>query len=66
MEDLALDRAALEDVTLGGVELVEPGGQQSMDRRRYGDVRLVLLGEHRHHLFDEERVARRGVEDPVA
>ena len=62
VEDLALDRAALEDATLGLVELVEAGGEQRLQRRRHLDFRV--LGRHRQHLGDEERVAGRSVCDP--
>ena len=64
VEDLALDRAALEHPALGLVELVEPGRQQRLQRRRHVDV--PVLGGHREHLRDEERVAARSVGDPLA
>ena len=64
VEDLALDGAALEHPALGLVELVEPSRQQSLQRRRHVDVRI--LGRHREHLRDEERVAARGAGDPLA
>ncbi len=64
VEDLALDRAALEDASLGRVELVEPGGEQGVQRWRHDDVALGLVG-HRDHLLDEERVAARGARDSL-
>ena len=37
-----------------------------MDRRRHGDIPFRLaLGDHRHHLLDEERIPGGGFEDPV-
>src|SRR5579884_1303426 len=55
VEDLALDRPALEDVALGELEIVEPRREQRVDRRRHDDVARRRLGEHREHLLDEER-----------
>ena len=43
VEDLALDRAALEHAALGRVELVEPGREQRLDRRRHDDVAVRRL-----------------------
>ncbi len=65
VEDLALDRAALEHPPLGRVELVEAGREQRLQRRRHLDLVSRLTG-HRQHLADEQRVAagRRG--DPRA
>ena len=54
-----------EDAPLAGVELVEPGREQRLDRRRHRDVAAVL-GPHRHHLLDEEWVAAGRFEDPLA
>ena len=39
VEDLTLDRAALEHPALRLVELVEPGRQQRLQRRRHLDLR---------------------------
>ena len=64
VEDLAFDGAALEHPALGLVELVEPRREQSLQRRRYVDV--SVLGRHREHLRDEQRVAARGAGDPLA
>src|SRR5262245_1645283 len=70
---LALDRAALEHVSLRGLQLVEPGGEQRAESGRDDDVALFLAGK-RKHLGHEERVpasrscdltAQIGV-DPVA
>ncbi len=66
VEDLALHRAALEHASLARLELVEARSQQRLDRRRHRDVPHPLLGEHRNHLLDEERVAAGGLEDPLA
>ena len=65
VEDLALDRAALEHAPLGRLELVETGREQRLQRRRDDHVALRLAG-HRQHLLDEERVAARGASDPLA
>ena len=64
VEDLALDGAALEHPALGLVELVEAGRQQRLQRGRHVDV--AILGRHREHLRDEERVAARRAGDPLA
>jgi hypothetical protein len=64
VEDLALDRAAFEHVTLGGLELIEARGQKRLDRRGHRYL-AALLGD-RQHLLDEERVAAGRVEDPAA
>ena len=56
MEDLALDRPALEHPPLAGVELVEASGEQGAQARRHLDPGSHLTG-HRQHLGDEERVA---------
>ena len=65
MEDLAFDRPTLEHAALGRVELVEPRGEQRLDRRRHRDV-AAAVGHHRDHLLDEERVAARGLENAAA
>ena len=71
MEDLAFDRASLEDGAVLAAEPVEAGGEQSLDRRWQGELgqlarrrqRAVpaeqqpLVDEHRDHLLDEERIA---------
>ena len=60
VEDLALDRPAFENVSLGRVELVEPRGKERLDRRRNGNrASVVGLLDERQHLLDEERVATR-------
>ena len=48
------------------VELVEPGGEQRLDRRRDDDVLARRLADHRHHLLDEQRIALRRLADPLA
>ena len=65
MEDEPLDRAALENASLAGVELVEPRGEQGLDRRRHRDLAAVFRG-HGDHLLDEEWIASGRLEDPVA
>ena len=63
VEDLALDRCALEHGSLGLLEPVEAGRQERLQRRR--DDHLAVAG-HRQHLADEERVAACCVRDPLA
>ena len=63
VEDLALDRAALEHPPLRRVELVEPRREQGFQRRRHLTSSPDSLG-HREHLADEERVAGGGGGDP--
>ncbi len=65
VEDLALDRAALEHRALVRIELVEAGRKQRPQAGRDGDVAFGLAC-HRHHLGEEERVAARGMGDPCA
>ena len=66
VEHAPLDRAAPEHVPLDGVELIEPRGQQGLDRRRHGDGVIRRLAHERDHLLDEERIAFRRVQDPRA
>ena len=63
VEDLPLDRAALEHGPLGLLEPVEASRQQRLERRR--DDHLAVAG-HREHLADEERVAACRARDPLA
>ena len=56
VEDLALDRAALEHRPLRCLELVEACREQRLQGRR-NDHLTFRLGGHRQHLLDEERVA---------
>ena len=57
VEDLALDRAALEHGPLGRRELVEPGGEQRLERRRDDHLAApVAVVRHHQHLADEQRV----------
>ena len=65
VEDSALDRAALEHATLGRLELVEPRGEQCLDRPRHGDLAVARVLDERDHLLDEERVSFRRVADPL-
>ena len=72
VEDRALDRAALDREPLALAQLVEPRREQHLDRVGNGDPLEVeverpaavrtqepAVDQHRHHLFDEERVAFR-------
>jgi hypothetical protein len=77
-EDLADDGRALQHVALCGREAVEPRCEYRLDRGRHAqEVELgddaavtldetVLVGEHLHHLFDEERVAAGHTAEPAA
>ena len=61
MEHLAFDRRAFEQAALLVLELLEPSSQQAVDCRRHGHLAAtVVLGEHREHLLEKERVALRG------
>src|SRR5207302_4939451 len=64
MEDLALDRTALEHPSLGVCELVEAGLEERPEGGR--DVGLALLRRHREHLGQEERVAAGRLRDSHA
>ena len=68
VEDLTFDRRAREHPALVGLEPVEPGGEQRLDRRRHRDLRLDVLavGEHGEHLLEEERIPRGGGGDARA
>jgi hypothetical protein len=65
VEDLALDRAALEHRPLGLFELVEARREQRLEGRR-DDYLAVPLAGHRQHLADEEGVPSRCARDVVA
>jgi hypothetical protein len=65
VEDLSLDGAALEHPPLGRLKLVEPGRKQRPQRRRDRQSAVGLLG-HDQDLRDEQRVAARGMGDPLA
>ena len=63
-ELLADHGCAFQRGALRGLEPVESGREQRLDRRRHLHGRRVVLGEHRDHLLDEERVAFGCVRDP--
>ena len=65
MEDLALDGSAFEHPPLARIELVEPGGEQCLQRGRQHDLAVRFSG-HRHHLLDEEWVPPGCARDPLA
>ena len=65
VEDLAFDRPALEHRSLGRLELVEPRGEQRLQRGRHRDLSFGLAG-HRHHLRNEQWIATGSVDDQVA
>ena len=70
VEDLAFDRPPLEDCAVFASEPVEARAEQGLDRgwkRISGPSRLKpFVDQHRHHLFDEERVAFGHRGDPAA
>ena len=57
VKDAPLDGAAPEHIPLDGIELIEPRGQQRLDRRGHGDVAIRRVAHERDHLLDEERIA---------
>jgi hypothetical protein len=58
VEDLAFDRAALEHMPFGGLELVEASSEQRLDRGRNLDLVTVRRAtDEREHLLHVERVA---------
>ena len=65
MEDLSLDSRSLEHAPLGALQLVQARREQRLQCGRHGDVG-VRLPDHREHLFDEQRIAARGMGDPRA
>ena len=58
-ELLADHRCSLDHCALLGVETVQAGREESVDRRRDREIRRArpVLGEHCEHLLDEERIA---------
>ena len=66
VEDLPLDRPALQHASLGRLELIEARRKERLDRRWHHDVAVGRFGDHRQHLLHEERVALRGLSDPRA
>ena len=67
MEQPTLDRGALQHRALPRLEAIDPGREERLDRRRHALVRrLGIVGEHREHLLDEQRIALGGVDDPIA
>jgi hypothetical protein len=64
VEDIALDRAALEHRPLGRVELVETGRQKSVDRRRHSDLAVPRGAHEGEHLLHKERVSLGSGDDP--
>ena len=66
VEDLALHGAVLQDRPLRGIELVEARGEQRLQRGRHDHLAVARLLHHRRHLLDEERIAARRRQDPLA
>jgi len=65
MEDLALDRGALQHRALFAVQLVESSGEQRAQRWRDRHLAVSLAGD-REHLCDEQRVPSCRAGDPLA
>ena len=66
VEQAALDRASLDNVTLLGLEPVDPRRQQRLDAGRHGLRDGVgILREHRDQLLDEQRIALRSRDDAL-
>ena len=65
VEDFAFDRSAFQNGSLRALELVEPGREQCLERRR-NDYLAVLLAGHGQHLANEERVPTCSPRDPLA
>ena len=63
VEHLPLDGAALDHRPFVHRECVEPRLQQRVDRRG-NDHLAAVLADHRDHLFDEQWVAARRLDDP--
>ena len=66
VEHSPFDRATLEHDSLGGVELVEPSGEQCLDRRRHDDISARRFAHERDHFLDEERIPFGRLQDPGA
>ena len=62
-EHQAHHRRRANDVALAPVEPVEPGREESVNRRWYGDVAARRVLDHRQHLLEEERVPACGLDD---
>ena len=60
LNDLPDDRGGLDQGALAGLEPVEPGRQQGVDRGR--DLCVALLEQHPHQLLHEQRIALGGRE----
>ena len=58
--------AALDDDPHVAVERVDPRLQERVDRRGTAMLAVAVLADHREHLLDVERVARRRGGDPLA
>ena len=66
VEQLALERGAFYDGALVRLEAVDARGEQRLDRRRNANLPEVVLGAHRQHLLDEQRVAFGCLEEALA
>ena len=66
MEDLALDSSALEHDAHIVIERVDACLEKGLNRGRYRNLAFSVRANHREHLLDVERVARRGGGDSRA
>jgi hypothetical protein len=62
VEDLPFDSPAFKHAPLSRGELIEPGGEERVDRRWDGHAAAALSLE-REHLLDEQRVSVGDVTD---
>jgi len=74
------DRGALRDLALGRLQLIEARGQERLDRWRHRELSQLrrrlpaavaandqtVVDEHAHELLDEQRIALRRGQDPLA
>ena len=66
VERQAFHGAPLEHAALTRLELIEPGREQRLDRRRHCHLGAAAFAQHREHLLDEEWVALGPRPDPFA
>jgi len=67
VKETSLHRGMLKHRPLGGLQAVDPGREERVDRRRHRIVSGVRVSrEHGEHLLDEERIALCHRQDPPA
>ena len=65
VEDTPLDGASLQHSAFSWLELVDPRGEQGLNRSRHSDLAVARVLDERDHLLDEERIPLRRVADPL-